>query len=72
MPLTPDNHLTLIVGCYIFTAVYTTGVFLYLMRKFERMELNHLRHIERALNEVRVMSGLDPVDLDEDGFQDGQ
>lgn len=50
---------TIMIGSYM----YTTGVFLWFQRKYERLRDNHLKHTEVALNEVRERVGLPPVSL---------
>lgn len=50
---------TLLVGGYL----YTTGVFLWLQDKLQKLSNNHLKHAEDAINETRIHVGLPPVNL---------
>lgn len=55
---TPDLLTTLTLASY----VYTTGVFLYLSRKIDVVKQNHMKHLLKAINELRTKAGLPLVD----------
>jgi hypothetical protein len=52
---------TVVIGGYL----YTTGVFLWLQDKVSKINRNHLKHAEAAINETRIHVGLPPVNLTE-------
>lgn len=41
-----DLIVALVLGSYLFTATYVTGVFLWFQRKYEILKDNHFQHLE--------------------------
>lgn len=49
----------LLIGGY----VYTTGVFLWFQRKYERLRDNHIKHVEERLRRLEQCAGIEsPTD----------